>query len=133
VSSLAEKDVYKHSKGGNFERLNNINYPSWSANMKRLLKAAKCRSIVEGTELDTSENPTATVTLNGGAVRPGVITARILSKQSWSERYNEAALIIHNAVSVAAGFSLVSSSVPSTMLLHFGAFRSRFMLVDHDG
>jgi len=56
MPSSAEKDIYKHSKGGNFERLNNINYPSWS-NMKRLLKALKCWNIVEGIELDPNENP----------------------------------------------------------------------------
>jgi len=86
MSSKTEKNEFKHSKGGTFARLNALNYPVWSDNVRRLLKVCKCWNVVDGTEKEP-----ATI-VNG-------VESESPDHEKWTARYNEAAMIISSSCS----------------------------------
>jgi hypothetical protein len=80
------KDVFKHAKG-NFDRLTNKNYTTWSENMRRLLQAIDAWDIVNGDE-DSPEKPAV------GA--PKDVRDEF---KDYRNRYRDASVCIYNACS----------------------------------
>jgi hypothetical protein len=97
-----KKDVFKHAKG-NFNRLTNSNYTSWSENMRRLLRATGGWNIVNGDEIAPD-------------VPADNAEKHVIKKyENYHARFEDAAACIYNACSDPVRVHLKGIDEPEDM------------------
>jgi hypothetical protein len=97
---LTTKDIFKHAKG-NFDRVTNLNYSSWSKDMRHLLRAIDAWDIINGDEVEPP--------------RPGAnATDRVVQKfKDYRRRKEDAAASIYNSCTKVIKVHIDNSDDPT--------------------
>ena len=103
---MSTKDTFKHPKGS-YERLNAVNYPTWSNSTRRLLRALRAWSIVAGEEVTPTIPPP-------GTGLSGVAKAK-KNLEDFQQRQEDAALVIYNSCSASLRSYIDKIDDPKTM------------------
>jgi hypothetical protein len=108
-SSITKNDVFKSSRGS-FDRLNNENYPQWSASMMRLLKAEGLWKIVTGDEI------CPVITGEHDGMTPEAAQNYQKRKvEDYQKRQDEASVLLHNACCVSTRVHIGKLEDPQTI------------------
>jgi hypothetical protein len=108
-SSITKNDVFK-SSCGSFDRLNNENYPQWSASMMRLLKAEGLWKIVTGDEI------CPVITGEHDGMTPEAAQNYQKRKvEDYLKRQDEASVLLHNACCVSTRVHIGKLEDPQTI------------------
>jgi hypothetical protein len=108
-SSITKNDVFKSSRGS-FDRLNNENYPQWSASMMRLLKAEGLWKIVTGDEI------CPVITGEHDGMTPEAAQNYQKRKvEDYRKQQDEASVLLHNACCVSTRVHIGKLEDPQTI------------------